>query len=198
MLSTIVFWISVFFVNIDFGWSCSWDKLDSYACRTSNLFFVGIAVGGQLLVCFMFSFFSQYASCVSFSSWVMLSWLLYVFLFLFTRFGGGLSFRVFCAESLMLLLLSLVIFWFDIFLLIPCFVGFMAGSASLISISLSLSSIFLFVFIFVYSESNTSTIFHYFSLFVTFFLSEIIGFVEKSLRSEGEGNWRYCYVKTLT
>ena len=144
MLSTIVFWVSVFFVNIDFGWPCSCDKLGSCDCRTSNLSFVGITVDWELLFCFMFSFFSQYASCVSVSSSFILSWLLY-FLFLLTRFGGGLSFRVFCAAGLMLLLLSLVVFWFCIFLLTPCFVGFMAGSASLISISFSFSSIFLFL-----------------------------------------------------
>ena len=109
MLSTIVFLVSVFFVNIDFGWPCSCDKLGSCDCRTSNLFFVGITVGWELLFCFMFSFFSQYASCVSVSSSFILSWLLY-FLFLLTRFGGGLSFRVFCAAGLMLLLLSLVVF----------------------------------------------------------------------------------------
>ena len=120
-------------------WFC---KLGSCACRTSNLFFVGIAVDWGLLFCFMFSFFSQYASCVSFSSSFILSWLLY-FLFLLTRFGGGLNFRVFCAAGLMLLLLSLVIFCFLIFLLTPCFVGFMTGSASLISISFSSFSIFI-------------------------------------------------------
>ena len=64
------------------------------------------------------------------------------FLFLLTRFDGRLSFRV-CAAGLMLLLLSLVIFCFLIFLLTPCFVGFMTGSASLISISFSSFSIFI-------------------------------------------------------
>ena len=66
------------------------------------------------------------------------------FLFLLTRFGGGLSFCVFCAAGFMLL--SLIICCFSIFLLIPFFVGLMADSASLVSISfLSSSSFILFV-----------------------------------------------------
>ena len=63
------------------------------------------------------------------------------FLFLLTRFGGGLSFRVFCAAGFMLL--SLIICCFSIFLLISFFVGLMADSASLVSISFLSSSIFI-------------------------------------------------------
>ena len=116
----------------------------------------------------MFSLFSQCASCVSFSSWFMLSWLLYIFCSCLSGLAEG-CFRVFCAESLMLLLLSLVDFWFDIFFCNPLFIEFITGSASLISVSLSLSSIFLFIFIFIYSEVIRALFFHYFSLFVTFF-----------------------------
>ena len=84
-------------------------------------------------------------------------------MFLHTRFGGGLSFRVFCAAVLMLL--SLVICCFSIFLLIPFFVGLMADSASLVSISfLSFSIFILFV-----EWLMLSLFFHCLALFLFFF-----------------------------
>ena len=84
-------------------------------------------------------------------------------MFLVTRFGGGLSFRVFCAAVLMLL--SLIICCFSIFLLIPFFVELMADSASLVSISFLSSSIFI---LFV-EWLMLSLFFHCLALFLFFF-----------------------------
>ena len=84
-------------------------------------------------------------------------------LLLITRFGGRLSFRVFCVAVLMLL--SLIICCFSIFLLIPFFDELMADSASLVSISFLSSSIFkLFV-----ERLMLSLFFHCLALFLFFF-----------------------------
>ena len=84
-------------------------------------------------------------------------------LFLITRFEGGLNFRVFCVAVLMLL--SLIICCFSIFLLIPFFDELMADSASLVSISFLSSSIFkLFV-----KRLMLSLFFHCLALFLFFF-----------------------------
>ena len=93
----------------------------------------------------------------------------YFFLFLLIRFKGGLSFRVFCAAGLMLLLLSLIIFCFSIFLLTPFFVGLMTGSASLVSISFSSSSIFMLFVVGV----MLSLFFHCLALFFFFFFHSL-------------------------
>ena len=89
------------------------------------------------------------------------------FLLLFIRFGGGLSFRVFCAAGLMLL--SLIICCFSIFLLTPFFVGLMADSASLVSISFLSSSIFILFVVWV----MLSLFFHCLALFLFFFLRSL-------------------------
>ena len=77
--------------------------------------------------------------------------------------GGGLSFRVFCVSVLMLL--SLIICCFSIFLLIPFFDELMADSASLVSISFFSSSIFI---LFV-EWLMLSLFFHCLALFLFFF-----------------------------
>ena len=89
------------------------------------------------------------------------------FLFLLTRFGGGLSFRVFCAAGLMLL--SLIICCFSIFLLTRFFVGLMADSSSLVSISFLSSSIFILFVVWV----MLSLFFHCLALFLFFFLRSL-------------------------
>ena len=144
--------------------SCGCGVQGSWAWRASNLFFNVIAIGWGcgLLFCFIFSFFSSCSSCESLSSPFKFSCFEFI-LFLHTRFGGGLSFRVFCAAVLMLL--SLVICCFSIFLLIPFFVGLMADSASLVSISfLSFSIFILFV-----EWLMLSLFFHCLALFLFFF-----------------------------
>jgi hypothetical protein len=70
-------------------------------------------------------------------------------LVLVTRFVCGLSFRVFCAVSLTLLLISLIVFCVIIFRLMAFFVEFKEGSVFLLSASLSMSPIF-FLFILFY------------------------------------------------
>ena len=67
----------------------------------------------------------------------------------------------------MLLLLSLIIFCFSIFLLTPFFIGLMAGSASLVSISFFSPSIFM---VFVVGVM-LSLFFHCLALFLFFFFS---------------------------
>ena len=144
--------------------SCGCGVQGSWAWRASNLFFNVIAIGWGfgLLFCFIFSFFSSCSSCASLSSPFKFSCFEFIF-FLLTRFGGGLSFRVFCAAVLMLL--SLIICCFSIFLLIPFFVGLMADSASLVSISfLSFSIFILFV-----EWLMLSLFFHCLALFLFFF-----------------------------
>ena len=85
------------------------------------------------------------------------------FLFLLTRFGGGLSFRVFCTAGFMLL--SLIICCFSNFLLIPFFIGLMADSASLVSISFLSSSVFILFVVWL----MLSLFFHCLALFLFFF-----------------------------
>ena len=140
---------------------CGCDAQGSWAWRASNLFFIGIAIGWGLLFCFIFSFFSSRSSCESLSSSFKFSCLMF-FLFLLTRFGGGLSFRVFCTAGLMLL--SLIICCFSIFLLIPFFVGLMADSASLVSISFLSSFIFILFVVWL----MLSLFFHCLALFLFF------------------------------
>ena len=84
-------------------------------------------------------------------------------LFLITRFEGGLNFRVFCVAVLMLL--SLIICCFSIFLLIPFFDELMADSASLVSISFLSSSIFILSVVWL----MLSLFFHCLALFLFFF-----------------------------
>ena len=143
---------------------CDFDAQGSSAWRASNLFFIGIAIGWGcgLLLCFIFSFFSSRSSCESLSSPFKFSFFVFI-LFLITRFEGGLNFRVFCVAVLMLL--SLIICCFSIFLLIPFFDELMADSASLVSISFLSSSIFkLFV-----ERLMLSLFFHCLALFLFFF-----------------------------
>ena len=74
-----------------------------------------------------------------------------------------MSFRVFCAAGLMLL--SLIICCFSIFLLTPFFVGLMAVSAPLVSISFLSSSIFILFVVWVMLSlffSLLSTLFAFF------------------------------------
>jgi hypothetical protein len=136
---------------IDCGRSWRCDKLISCGCSTSNLFFVGIAGGGELLVFFMLTFFTSVVSYVFFSSWFNERTSSVFFrlpdspLFLVTRFACGLSFRVLCAGSLTLLFISLVAFCVICFLLMSFFVEFRVGSVFLPSASLSVSPIFLFI-----------------------------------------------------
>jgi hypothetical protein len=150
LISTIVFCIRGSFVVIDCGWSWRWDKLVSCGCSTSNLFFVGIA-SARASCFFMFSFFSSVAYYVLFSSWLNERISISVFfrlpdspLFLVTRFGCRLSFRVLWEGSLTLLFNSLVVFCVICFLLVAFFVEFRVVRF-LPSASLSVSPIFLFI-----------------------------------------------------
>ena len=144
--------------------SCGCGVQGSWAWRASNLFFNVIVIGWGcgLLLCFIFSFLSSCSSCESLSSPFKFSCFEFI-LFLVTRFGGGLSFRVFCVAVLMLL--SLIICCFSIFLLIPFFDELMADSASLVSISFFSSSIFI---LFV-EWLMLSLFFHCLALFLFFF-----------------------------
>ena len=144
--------------------SCGCGVQGSWAWRASSLFFNGIAIGWGwgLLFCLIVSFFSSRSSCESLSSPFKFSCFEFI-LFLLTRFGGGLSFRVFCAAGLVLL--SLIICCFSIFLLIPFFVGLMADSASLVSISFLSSSIFILFVVWL----MLSLFFHCLALFLFFF-----------------------------
>ena len=128
----------------------------SCVCNTSNLFFVGITGEGGLLVVFMVLLSLTVGSCVLFSSWIrtrsssVFSGLSGSLLDLPTSFGCGLSFRVFCAESLMLMLFSLSVFGEIAFLLLVFFVGITEGSVFLLSASLSMSPIFLFILLLLF------------------------------------------------
>ena len=135
----------------------------------------GLELGG-LRICFLmglplvevegfffvsyFRFFSSRSSCESLSSSFKFSSFVFL-LFLLTRFGGGLSFRVFCAAGF--IMLSLIICCFSIFLLIPFFCraygGFRLLGFNFIS--------FFFNFYIVGSVVDVITIF---SLFSTFFV----------------------------
>ena len=109
-----------------------------------------------------FEFLSSCSSCESLSSPFKFSCFVFI-LFLVTRFGGGLSFRVFCVAVLMLL--SLIICCLSIFLLIPFFDELMADSASLVSISFLSSSIFILSVVWL----MLSLFFHCLALFLFFF-----------------------------
>jgi hypothetical protein len=128
-------------------------------------FLLKLLMGESFSFFFIFSFFSTVASCVLFSSWFsersssVFSRLLASPLVLVTRFVCGLSFRVFCAESFTLLLISLIVFCVIIFRLMAFFVEFKEGSVFLLSASLSMSPIFFFI---------------YFVLFYLFFLFLLI------------------------
>jgi hypothetical protein len=128
------------------GPGCGCDLLESWYCNSSNLFLIGILEKEAVFVGFMISLFPVFSSWVGSLFPSKLSWLPSNSLVLVTRFGCGLSFRVFCAESFRLLM-SIVVFYGIIFLLIALFVEFMAGSAFLLSVSLSLSPIFLFIIV---------------------------------------------------
>jgi hypothetical protein len=117
-------------------------------------FLLKLLMGESFSFFFIFSFFSTVAPCV-FSSWFsersssVFSRLPASPLVLVTRFVCGLSFRVFCAVSLTLLLISLIVFCVIIFRLMAFFVEFKEGSVFLLSASLSMSPIF-FLFILFY------------------------------------------------
>jgi hypothetical protein len=128
------------------GPGCGCDLLESWYCNTSNLFLIEILENEAVFVGFMVSLFPVFSSWVGSLFPSELSWLPSNSLVLVARFGCGLSFRVFCAESFRLLT-SIVVFCGIIFLLIALFVEFMAGSAFLLSVSLSLSPIFLFIIV---------------------------------------------------
>jgi hypothetical protein len=175
--SMIEFGVGGFCVDVVCGCFCDWGKLVYRGCNTSNLFFVGIAAWGELPVCFMFLSFSMDRFCVMLSSRFMLSWVLSITLLLFTRFGEGLSLRIFCVIKFAILLLSLVVLGTRIFLLVALFSMFMAGCGSESWTAFSLSSIFLFSWMFflivffdwlnfVYRDDDKCTILSLFRTFV--------------------------------
>jgi hypothetical protein len=133
------------------GPGCGCCLLESWYCNTSNLFLIGILESEAVFLCFMVSPFPVFSSWVGSLSSSTFSWLPSDSLVLVTRFGCGLSFRVFCAESFTLLM-SIDVFCGFIFLLIAFFVEFMADSAFLLSISFSLSPIFLFIIVILFSN----------------------------------------------
>ena len=83
--------------------------------------FVRIADNGELSDEFMVSFPSRSASPVALSFLLTLSWLLCALLFLFTRFGGRLSFRVLWMPKLVMPRKFLIHFC-HIFLLVVSFI----------------------------------------------------------------------------
>ena len=157
--------------------SCGCGVQGSWAWRASNLFFSVIVIGWGcgLLLCFIFSFLSSRSSCESLSSPFKFSCFVFI-LFLITRFGGGLSFRVFCVAVLMLL--SLIICCFSIFLLIPFFwrayggfrlLGFdfipfffyfyiVCRVVDVITIFSLFSTLFVFLFFFFFFALSLSTV----------------------------------------
>lgn len=93
--SKVQFGLIVSFISIVSECRCICECGVSCDSNTSNLLLVGIFTIGKLSAEFMISFFRLYASPIVLSSLLLHSLLLSALLFLFTRFRGGLSFRIF-------------------------------------------------------------------------------------------------------
>lgn len=101
---------------------CVRDRLDSCDSNTLNLFYVRIANNGELCAEFMVSLVSRSASPVVLSTLLTLSWILSTLFFLFTRFGGRLSFNVLWKPKIVLLRKFLIHFCNNIFNLLALFI----------------------------------------------------------------------------
>jgi hypothetical protein len=154
------------------GPGCGCCLLESWSCNTSNFFLIGILEAEAAFLGFMVSLFPVFSSWVGSLSSSTFSWLPSDSLVSVTWFGCGLSYGDFCAESFTLLM-SIDVFCGIIFLLISFFVGFIAGSAFLLSVLLSLSPIFLFIIVILLFQFVVmialALFFHILSPHVTFF-----------------------------